>query len=614
MKKKNTKHFKWDWQLSSSPEELWHWVSDTNRLFKSLNLPAVQPADISYEVKKSHLQLSYDSIKYSDAWVEEPYEWEYPFRLGVKRDYKNGPYKKITLQIDLYPNKKGTRLQYQIWVLPGNAVLSFFGLLKLKTVVRSRLKKYFKKCDELSKKQWLPYQLEVKKRLPSGSRNRLKTLHDKLVQDTNKENIAGKLIDLISRSDEIDLQHIKPLKLAKQWREQPSRVLEVFLYAVKEGLLNFNWNLTCPGCRSIQQSCKTLNEIHEPIFCYDCSKEFNVNFNRSVQLSFRPNPLIRKISGKRYSLAGPQTSRHIVIQQYIKPGQSRYIKTRLENGSYHLHTSHSEGRAVLHVSDEGNDTVRIRLTELGLDGKAEIVNRPNLVLENGTTKEQLFTIEKAAWDEDEVTAACVTSLQTFRDLFTHEVLRKGEKIAVDQLTLMFTDLYNSTGMYHKEGDDQAIGRVIEHFDVLHQAVAREEGAIVKTIGDSVMAVFSSPAQALRAFTSAQKIIAKDKRFHKSLKLKAGIHHGSCVAVNLNNKIDYFGSTVNIASRLVDYADADEAVISDTVSSDIDVQKILDDQRFRYVTEKKYVQLKGFDTQHFFIQHIRIVQSSLRLVI
>ena len=38
---------------------------------------------------------------------------------------------------------------------------------------------------------------------------------------------------------------------------------------------------------------------------------------------------------------------------------------------------------------------------------------------------------------------------------------------------------------------------------------------------------------------------------RPLKLKAGIHYGSCIAVNLNERLDYFGTTVNAASRLVE---------------------------------------------------------------
>ena len=241
-------HFKWDWQLSSSPDSLWDMVSDTNRLFKHLKLPSVQPADISYEAQKGHLQLSYDSINYSDAWIEEPYEWEYPFRLGVKRNYKNGPYKEFNLQIDLYPNARGTRLQYQVWITPGNAILTFLGTLKLKTVLRGRLKKYFKFCDEVTTNQSLPYKFELKKRMQAGSHKRLEAITANLYQKTKQPLLVDKLIRFVEHADEIDLMQIKPLRLAKLWEAKPNKVIQVFLHAVKEGLLNFNWNLSCPDC------------------------------------------------------------------------------------------------------------------------------------------------------------------------------------------------------------------------------------------------------------------------------------------------------------------------------------------------------------------------------
>jgi class 3 adenylate cyclase len=91
------------------------------------------------------------------------------------------------------------------------------------------------------------------------------------------------------------------------------------------------------------------------------------------------------------------------------------------------------------------------------------------------------------------TAAEVTALQMFRDLFAAEALRSGEQISVGTLTVLFTDLKNSTRLYREIGDATAFGRVMNHFDVLKQVIAEEDGAMVKTIGDAVMAVFRQPA-------------------------------------------------------------------------------------------------------------------------
>ena len=58
--------------------------------------------------------------------------------------------------------------------------------------------------------------------------------------------------------------------------------------------------------------------------------------------------------------------------------------------------------------------------------------------------EQLFILERTAWSDDAATAAEVTALQMFRDLFATEALRPGEQISVGTLTVLFTDLQNST--------------------------------------------------------------------------------------------------------------------------------------------------------------------------
>jgi hypothetical protein len=58
----------------------------------------------------------------------------------------------------------------------------------------------------------------------------------------------------------------------------------------------------------------------------------------------------------------------------------------------------------------------------------------------------------------------VTALQVFRDLFATEALRPGEQISVGTLTVLFTDLKNSTRMYREIGDATAFGHVMNHFE------------------------------------------------------------------------------------------------------------------------------------------------------
>ena len=126
----------------------------------------------------------------------------------------------------------------------------------------------------------------------------------------------------------------------------------------------------------------------------------------------------------------------------------------------------------------------------------------SLTLENTTDAEQLVMLERMAWTDQATTAAEVTALQMFRDLFSSEALRPGEQISVGTLTVLFTDLRDSTKLYREIGDATAFGRVMNHFDVLRKAIAEHDGAIVKTIGDAVMAVFRTPPSGERDARSA----------------------------------------------------------------------------------------------------------------
>jgi class 3 adenylate cyclase len=160
-------------------------------------------------------------------------------------------------------------------------------------------------------------------------------------------------------------------------------------------------------------------------------------------------------------------------------------------------------------------------------------------------------------------------------------------------------------MYREIGDATAFGRVMNHFDVLKQIIADEDGALVKTIGDAVMAVFRSPAAALRAMLIAQQRLAFPADGMPSLSLKAGMHTGPCIAVTLNDRLDYFGSTVNLASRLEGQSTGDDVVISTAVYSDPEVRELLSDPGKGYSVARFEMPLKGFDQEQFELWRIGV---------
>ncbi|HVO00548.1 MAG TPA: adenylate/guanylate cyclase domain-containing protein, partial [Candidatus Cybelea sp.] len=158
--------------------------------------------------------------------------------------------------------------------------------------------------------------------------------------------------------------------------------------------------------------------------------------------------------------------------------------------------------------------------------------------------------------------------QTFRDLFRSEVIRANEGMGVKDVTLLFTDLKGSTALYDRIGDLNAFSLVQQHFDRLQDVTVRHNGAIIKTIGDAIMATFLEPVDALAAALEMRKVIAtfNERQPDRALILKIGIHSGAAIAVTLNDRLDYFGQTVNIAARVQALAGADEIYISEDVKT------------------------------------------------
>jgi class 3 adenylate cyclase len=167
-------------------------------------------------------------------------------------------------------------------------------------------------------------------------------------------------------------------------------------------------------------------------------------------------------------------------------------------------------------------------------------------------------------------------VQPFRDLFADHVLPPGESLQVKRVAFLFTDLQGSTAMYVREGDPRAYGWVREHFEVLFQAANRNRGITVKTIGDAVMASFMTSLDALRTTIDVYRGIGTLNQQlglsgDKALAIRQGVHVGPCISVTLNERLDYFGATVNIASRVSHLSYGRDVVLTQVVLASQETQ-------------------------------------------
>jgi class 3 adenylate cyclase len=410
--------------------------------------------------------------------------------------------------------------------------------------------------------------------------------------------LVALLVDYIENADKFALARMRPYALARQMNQPRRAVLEACLCATRAGILDLQWNLICPMCRG-GSGLGSLQELGANVHCPGCNIDFLVNFEQSVELTFRPNPSIRKTAGDLFCVGGPQVTPHITAQQLLPPHSSRAIELSLDAGRYRLRTMGLSGWQHLRAVDNGAGEVTLRATNDGwINEELEIARSAHISFENATADEQLFILERTVWSDEAATAAEVTALQVFRDLFASEALRPGEQISVGTLTVLFTDLKDSTRMYREIGDATAFGRVMNHFDILKDAIAAEDGALVKTIGDAVMAVFRCPSGAVRAMLHAQEKLSAPADGTRPLSLKAGLHTGPCIAVTLNDRLDYFGSTVNMAARLEAQSTGDDVVISSAVYYDPEVRELLGNPDEGFTANRFEMPLKGFDQEQF----------------
>ena len=192
-----------------------------------------------------------------------------------------------------------------------------------------------------------------------------------------------------------------------------------------------------------------------------------------------------------------------------------------------------QGSQDVTVSPEGESSAHVTVSNNGWSREAlHVSEKFALSLKNETDAEQLLILERMEWSDQATTAAEVTALQMFRDLFAAEALRPGEQISVGTLTILFTDLRHSTQLYREIGDATAFGRVMNHFDVVRKSIADHDGAVVKTIGDAVMAVFRSAADGLGAMLEVQQALADAAGRQHASGAESRIEHWSMYRRNI----------------------------------------------------------------------------------
>jgi class 3 adenylate cyclase len=620
----------WSHRFAGSAEEVWSFVADTSRYNEATGFPKhkviPEPQPDGGMRFFGQLRLGWLTLK----WEDFPADWIAPRRYLHRRVFSSGPFVEMTFDFQIEPQGDVSLGTYQLAMTPRN----FIGWLILRSgrfhrAAERDCQRLMAELDAyLRDERVTPFDYQIA--APTAStRQRGARLAQEVEASGYGHGLASRLVDFVLTGSENDLSPLRPLHLAHIWKEDERLVVELCLQATKVGLLELEWAILCPRCQMPDESYRSLDQMPKGAHCPYCNVSFDGDFSANVELSFRPSPALREIDSGLFCFSGPLATPHILAQQRVASGGSEVLSLALPPGGYRVR-SHDPGpertfevRASQRESEPAREPaagqaadgaaasgqLTLLLTDQSLDllaagraaptdpqagdgGPAVVLSAvSSLKMVNQSRRARSLVLERLAWRAEALTADRVTTYQAFRDLFSDQVLRAGDQVGISRAVLLFSDLHGSTALYERIGDARAYALVRQHFAFMAAIVRAHEGAVVKTIGDAVMAAFHREDKALAAGLAIQQQVAAFNKENPDgpLVIKLGLHAGPTIAVTLNDRLDYFGSTVNLAARLQAQSQGGDFVLSTAVAALPELQARLAE----IPTEREEAVLKGF---------------------
>ncbi|MBM3463040.1 MAG: adenylate/guanylate cyclase domain-containing protein [Armatimonadetes bacterium] len=428
--------------------------------------------------------------------------------------------------------------------------------------------------------------------------------------------LPGPLIErfgqVLASAGRWDVFRMNPLRFADAHGFTHHECTDLMVLAARVGLLDFDWNLLCPACGGVQVSDASIDDLGGDSYCHLCEVEVPMVLDEQVEVSFTINPGVRApeidpfANVENYLRANfsenyeksPELDAYVrscVLDYFVvEPMGMVQVAVRMEPGRG-LHLVCLDRHSATWINavgepDPAGDMVSVEIGEKGLPPASLSVppGPVTLLLRNTTaTRSGVLTLEvdharvyqiidaHPTREHAFMTGKMLLNHQLFRELFRVQSLNRGLRLNMRSRTILFTDLRGSTALYDRIGDLRAYELIQDHFRILSGAVRTHAGAIVKTMGDAVMATFSTPRDGILAATAMAR--GMETLMHEDaadLGIKIGLHEGPALAINAEDRIDYFGQTVNIAARVQGLAQAGELVVTESTHRAVGVEKAL----------------------------------------
>jgi class 3 adenylate cyclase len=575
--------------LSSSAADIWPLITDTDRTNRLVlgTSNVYKPIEPGKNTSARFL-VSTKAAGFTMEYEEAPFEWTLHKSFSVFRKMRSGPLVSYTYAIKLDPaSDGGTKITMRLDLVPRHWVLRPIAEIEGRRIV-ARMGKVAEAIDaHLRDKAPSPY---VKPVSPPNM-ERLAYCERELKKRDLDPKVVAELVDLIRNGPDADLVRIRPFELASDKGVDEREMLRACLHAVTLGVVELRWALVCPSCRTANDQVTSLAEIGDDSHCQLCDLSYGIELDRAVEATFIPHPSVREVSNQMFCIGGPYRTPHVVIQATVDARAKKEIATPAEAGRYRFF---ARGGAVssLDVKADAPKTATITLKGEAVEpAELEIAPGGRITVDNQTSQSLHVKIERLGYASKAATAHEVTTMSEFRRFFSKDLLKPSTPLKVASCAILFSDLTGSTALYTTAGDAAAFRLVDDHFDLLRKVIDQYGGTVVKTMGDAIMAAFIEPMQCVRASVAclhAFEMFRAEVDNGELTGIKLGIYAGPCYVVTANDAIDYFGQTVNCASRVQHCAETGEIVFEEDIWD-----RMSDEDRVRLrLVDKLETKVKG----------------------
>src|SRR6202041_2692867 len=355
-----------------------------------------------------------------------------------------------------------------------------------------------------------------------------------VLKQTGDPAVADAIVRLIEAGEDHELNRVNVLDFSQGAGLDEEQVISGFLHASRLGLFDLTWNVLCPGCSGVLDAHDTLKSLRSDDYhCGLCACGYEPSVDEQVEVAFTVSPKVRRIAAHdpnslplweyyrqvfwssgidldEKSFAA--LSEEVALDALELPAGERAVLSlqlppqfiiAFEPVTHSAHFIDVQGEPTKERQQlslvynkshppTGSITMRPGPLRLALDNQAGVRTLPTVFIAGDGLHAMLGRRRPF------LTAKRILSNQTFRDVFKADNLDIDQRLKITSLTFLFTDLKGSTALYERVGDLAAFDLVRAHFHALLEIIASEKGAVVKTIGDAVMATFIRPEHALAA--------------------------------------------------------------------------------------------------------------------